>query len=105
VALHGGYRKGARLLIRLPSLARKRHPFANNRASRARFSHVDLLFEWISCLKMSGGTVRNRTWRPAAIPHSLRAIACQAAFLSGVVCRSRAASALPHSWTVPCSIT
>jgi hypothetical protein len=45
VALHGDLRKGARLLTRLPFLARKRHPFANNRASRVRLGHVDLLFE------------------------------------------------------------
>lgn len=45
MALHGDLCKGAHLLTRLALLARKRHPFANKRASRARLDHVDLLFE------------------------------------------------------------
>jgi hypothetical protein len=91
MALLGCFRKGVCLLDRLPFLARKRHPFANNRPSRARFGHVALLFENAA----AGPSVTGLDVPPP--PPFLRAIDYYAAFLSGVVCWSRAASAQPHS--------
>lgn len=45
MALQGGHRKSGCLLNGFSFLTYKRSPFSNNRASRVRLGHLDLLFE------------------------------------------------------------